>query len=72
MTPKTETRTVDMNSSECWAHLRQGRLGRLAWGYGPSIDVIPLSYVTDGRVLFLPITPDTRSAVLTASPWVVF
>jgi nitroimidazol reductase NimA-like FMN-containing flavoprotein (pyridoxamine 5'-phosphate oxidase superfamily) len=72
VTPVAVARAADMDSSECWMHLRRGRLGRLAWGYGPSIDVVPLSYVTDGRALFLPVTPDSRRGVLTTSPWVVF
>jgi nitroimidazol reductase NimA-like FMN-containing flavoprotein (pyridoxamine 5'-phosphate oxidase superfamily) len=57
---------------ECWRHLRRHRTGRLAWGYGPSIDIAPTSYLADGQTLYIPTGVDTRTVMTGTSPWVAF
>ncbi|KQR65788.1 pyridoxamine 5'-phosphate oxidase family protein [Frigoribacterium sp. Leaf172] len=57
---------------ECWGHIRRSRKGRIAWGYGPSIDVTPTSYLADGQTIYIPTDVSTRTVMTGTSPWVAF
>lgn len=62
----------ELTWDECWTHLRRVRLGRLALGHGPSLEIFPINYVADGQTIYLPTSAGTKTAMIGATPWVAF
>ena len=43
---------VELDSEQCWAHLRHEQLGRLASTVAQDIDIFPITYRVDGQSLY--------------------
>lgn len=63
---------AELGAEQCWEHLRQGELGRLAMGVGGEIDVFPVNYVVDGESIVFRTAPGTKLAEAIMSSEVAF
>lgn len=69
--PRAST-MVDLDPSECWAHLRDTALGRLAVLAPDGVDVFPVNYRVFRGAIYFRSAPGTKLVDLTAEPVVAF
>jgi nitroimidazol reductase NimA-like FMN-containing flavoprotein (pyridoxamine 5'-phosphate oxidase superfamily) len=73
MPPISSSGRVELLSdNECWDALSSTDVGRLAVRSGDDIDIFPVNYLVDNRLIYLRTAPGSKMMALTAVPRVAF
>ena len=73
MTPPSSRGPVErLSEDQCWDALTWTNLGRLAVRAGDDIDIFPVNFLINNRLIYLRTAPGSKMVALTAEPRVAF
>lgn len=68
MTDFADDVVTEMSPEECWHLLEHVQLGRLALSVRDEVDIFPINFAVDDRILYFRTSPGSKLAELTANP----
>ena len=72
LTPSPGPEIRALTGEECEAMLDRHQVGRLAYAFGPRVDIIPIHYVRDGAWLYGRTSPGGKIDAWIRSRWIAF
>ena len=70
--PSSRGRVERLSEDQCWDALTWTNLGRLAVRAGDDIDIFPVNFLINNRLIYLRTAPGSKMVALTAEPRVAF
>ena len=69
---KAQAPSRELDEVECWKHLLQTEIGRLAIRTDPGVDIFPVNYLVHDGALYFRTAPGTKLEQLTNQPDIAF